>query len=127
MEQQTRYYPTNFKQVGRLAREPELKITNTGKKLSRNALAYNGYMKTGRVDREGNNSSFLEFVCWEKVAEVLINLPKGRLVEVEGTLHEKVWEKDGKKISDLELTVSKITPLMAKEKASDEAAQTAGA
>ncbi|HHY36396.1 MAG TPA: single-stranded DNA-binding protein [Firmicutes bacterium] len=82
--------------IGRLARDPELRYTPSGKPVARFALAverpYTNQMGEREVD-------FINIVAWQRLAEVCANnLGKGRLVAVDGRLQVRSYEgQDGQR------------------------------
>lgn len=73
--------------LGRLAVDPEIRYTATGKAVAEFAIA---------VDRgfgENKKTSFISCVAWEKRAETIGNtLTKGRKVFIEGAWAQQNWE-----------------------------------
>ena len=73
--------------IGYLGRDPETRITPTGKKVCNFSLA---------VNRPGHNEpDWFQLRAWGKLAEVCQKyLTTGRLVFVEGHLHTDRWTDD---------------------------------
>ena len=73
--------------IGRLARDPELKFTQSGKAVATFSIAVNRpFSKEKEVD-------FFNIVVWGKSAENCANyLSKGRLVGLEGRLQSRSYE-----------------------------------
>lgn len=70
--------------IGRLTKDPELKETPGGKKVTKINLAVDRDFKNGDGEREAD---FIDVVVWEKLAENCAkHLSKGRLVSVKGRL-----------------------------------------
>lgn len=77
--------------VGRLARDPESKTTQSGKEVATFSIAVDKYGKDA-------GASFFSIQAWDKVAlYVKTYLSKGSQVLVSGTLEQQVWEKDGQR------------------------------
>lgn len=73
--------------IGRLARDPELRFTASGKAVATFSIAVN------RPFSKTNEADFFNVVAWGKVAENCANyLSKGRLVGVEGRLQSRSYE-----------------------------------
>jgi single-strand DNA-binding protein len=91
--------------VGRLARDIEVKQTQSGKSVARFALAVNRSVKRG--DQWENEASFFDMVMWghEGLHRYLL---KGKQVAVEGELNQNRWEQDGQKRSKVEIIVGNI-------------------
>jgi len=73
--------------IGRLARDPELRFTQSGKSVANFSVAVNRpFSKDGEAD-------FFNIVVWGKTAENCANyLAKGRLVALEGRLQNRTYE-----------------------------------
>ena len=73
--------------IGRLARDPELRFTTSGKGVATFSIAVNrAFSKTKEAD-------FFNIVVWGKTAENCANyLAKGRLVGVQGRLQSRSYE-----------------------------------
>ena len=88
--------------IGRLGRDPEMRYTPNGKAVVSFSLAVNR-------DGKKEESDWIEFVAWEKTAEVIANYcHKGDLLGVTGALQKRSWEKDGQKRSTFEVKVNRI-------------------
>ncbi len=73
--------------IGRLARDPELRFTGSGKAVATFSIAVN------RPFSKTNEADFFNVVVWGKAAENCANyLAKGRLVGVEGRLQSRSYE-----------------------------------
>ncbi len=71
--------------VGRLTRDPELRVTTNDKKVVEFSLAVDN-----PFDKE--NANFFRCKAWGKTAEFVSNyLTKGRLVAVDGRLEQRKW------------------------------------
>lgn len=102
---------------GNLARDPELRVVNTGGKqtavVNFTVAVSREYTKAdGERDKV---TSFINCEAWDSGAEVISeSFKKGDLVLIEGSLRNDSWEKDGVKHSTLKVRVnnfSKITKL----------------
>lgn len=87
--------------MGRFARDPEIRRTNSGKAVCSFTIA---------CDKPGRDSgaSFIECVAWEKTADFISNyFSKGSAIIVEGRLESRQYEaKDGQKRTVTEVVVS---------------------
>lgn len=81
--------------VGRLARDPEVRYTQSGKAVASFSIAVNRF--GGGQGQE--QTDFIPIVAWEKLAEICgNNLTKGRRVLVEGRLQIRSYDgNDGQK------------------------------
>lgn len=90
--------------IGRLVRDPDLKSTNSGSFICRFSIASNKRVKSG--DGWTDKAGFFDCVCFGKQAENAIKyLAKGKRVAIDGSLDWSSWEKDGKKMSKVEIAV----------------------
>jgi single-strand DNA-binding protein len=90
--------------VGRLAQDPEVRYTQTGKAVASFSIAVDsGFGESKRAD-------FIPIVAWEKLAEICgNNLTKGRRILVEGRLQVRSYEtQDGQKRRVTEVTAQNI-------------------
>ena len=96
--------------VGRLAQDPEVRYTQSGKAVASFNLAVNRY---GQKD----SADFIPIVAWEKLAEVIgNNLKKGGQVLVEGRMQVRSYEtQDGQKRRVTEVIVQNLEFLGSKK------------
>lgn len=95
--------------VGRLTKDPEVKFTNDGKKVSHISLAVNRNFKnaeTGKYDTD-----FIYCTLWEGIAQATAShCKKGSIIGLKGRLTTKYYEMEqSKKISYPELVAEKVT------------------
>ena len=100
--------------VGRLAQDPEVRYTQSGKAVASFNLAVNRY---GQKD----SADFIPIVAWEKLAEVIgNNLKKGSQVLVEGRMQVRSYEtQDGQKRRVTEVIVQNVEFLGSKKSDND--------
>lgn len=76
--------------IGRLTRDPELRILPSGVPVASFTLAVDRPFLNQQGERE---TDFIDIVVWRKQAETVSNhLSKGRLVAVEGRLQVRSYE-----------------------------------
>lgn len=95
--------------IGRLGRDPEDRVTQSGTKVSNFSLATN-YMRNG--DNGGQEiTEWHRIVAFGKTAEQCSQfLKKGRLVCIEGSLQTRTWEKPpGEKHFMTEVVAARVT------------------
>lgn len=82
--------------IGRVAADPELRYTPSGKPVVNFVIAVNR-PKFGEAQQ--SNADFINIVAWQKLAEICANyLTKGKLIMIDGALHTRTYEtKDGQK------------------------------
>lgn len=100
--------------IGRLTAKPELRYTNTNKAVS---------MFTIAVNRDKDNTDFLDIRVWDKQAENLCKYQdKGNLIGIDGTLRKDIYTReDGTKTSSTYVLANHIEYLSSK--ATQEATQ----
>ena len=100
--------------IGRLAQDPEVRYTQSGKAVASFNLAVNRY---GQKD----SADFIPIVAWEKLAEVIgNNLKKGGQVLVEGRMQVRSYEtQDGQKRRVTEVIVQNVEFLGSKKSDND--------
>ena len=83
--------------VGRLARDPEVRYTQSGKAVASFSLAVS--RRFSKSSDQQNTADFIPIVAWEKLAEICgNNLIKGSQVLVEGRLQVRNYDaQDGSK------------------------------
>lgn len=102
--------------IGRLVRDPELKITNSGKAVCSFSVA----VDRGFKDQDGNKQTdFIDCVAWGKTAENLATyMSKGSQVAVDGRLQVRSYEaQDGSKRKAVEVVAERIEFIGSKPKA----------
>lgn len=102
---------------GNLARDPELRVVNTGGKQT-SVVNFTVAVSREYTKASGDKdkiTSFINCEAWDTGADMIAeSFKKGDLVMVEGSLRNDTWEKDGVKHSSLKVRVnnfSKITRL----------------
>lgn len=92
--------------VGRLTRDPEMRVTNSGTKVTNFTIAVDrNYIKeNGETDTD-----FINIVTWRGLAENCAKyLGKGRLVGVDGSLQIRKSESDGRKYINPEVNADNV-------------------
>ena len=103
--------------IGRLGKDPENKVTNSGKTLCTFSIATSEKYK----DSSGNKQESTEWhniTAWGKLAEICTQyLKKGSLVAVEGKITYDTYEKEGKKLTSTKIVISNMEMLGSKQEA----------
>lgn len=109
--------------VGRLAQDPEVRYTQTGKAVASFTVAVNRFSGQGQKEAD-----FIPIVAWEKLAETCgNNLTKGQRVLVEGRLQIRSYEtNDGQKRRVAEVVAQTIEFLERKHVPEDKEANPFG-
>ena len=93
--------------VGRLVKDPELRETQSGKKVTYITLAVPRSYKN--VDGE-YETDFIDCTLWTTVAQSTTQYcKKGDLLGVKGRLQTSTYEKDGEKKYTTDIIAEKIT------------------
>lgn len=97
---------------GRLTKDPELKETNSGKKVISFNLAVNR-----RFQNEEQQADFIPCVAWNKTAEVIAQYcSKGSQIGIEGRLQQRSYENSqGQKVYVIEVLCNQVTFLESKK------------
>jgi single-strand DNA-binding protein len=100
--------------IGRLATDPELKLTPSGIAVTQFRLAVDRPMsQEARNSGQEKQADFISIVAWRQSAEFAANyLGKGRLVAVEGRLQIREYvTQDGQKRRDAEVVADNLKSL----------------
>lgn len=99
--------------AGRLARDVELKHTQSGKPMAKFCIVNSRRYKPQGADDWQEVSTFVDGTLWGPGAESLAKLGKGRPVIVEAELSQSEWtdKATGEARKRLELNASRVTPL----------------
>ena len=105
--------------VGRLVRNPELQLTESGKKISVVTLAVNRAFKNTNGEYD---TDFFDCTLWTNVAENTAEYCRtGGVIGVKGRLQTRIVEKeDGNKFKRTEIVAERVTFLSSAEKLKDE-------
>lgn len=100
--------------TGRLTKEPEIRVTNSGKKVVSFTLAVNRNFKNanGEVDAD-----FINCVLWgESTQNFVTYVHKGSLIGIDGRIQTRNYEdNDGKRVYVTEVLVERFTFLEKKD------------
>jgi single-strand DNA-binding protein len=102
--------------IGNLGNKPEIKTTESGRKLAQFNLATSENFKNSKGESV-KETQWHRLVAWGKVAEVAEKyLDKGKAVAVEGKLVSRSYnDKEGKKKYISEVQVNEVLLLGAKQ------------
>jgi single-strand DNA-binding protein len=98
-----------FIATGRLTRDPERRVTNSGKEVASFAIAVNGFKE---------DVMFLDVETWEKSAKFCMDyLRKGAYVLIDARLRQDTWEdrNTGQKRSKVKAVASRVQSLDKRE------------
>lgn len=110
---------------GRLTHDPELKTTQSGVSVCSFRLAVEGDIKDRNTGER--KPDFFTIVTWRDTAEFVSKyLSKGRMVIIDGKLHNKEYtDRDGKKRSTVEVHADSVYFADSKKKDGQQTRQTA--
>ena len=96
--------------IGRLCQEPEIKMTQSGKKVVSNTVAIDGY---------GDHTDFIPVVFWEKTAEFVGRyFHKGDRIGMSGRFQSRSYEDlNGKRRTVIEVVAERADFCESKGKA----------
>lgn len=105
--------------VGRIAKEPDYKVTISGKSLCKFIIAVKSNFPTKTNNEE--NVSFVSCICWGYNAEIVYKYAgKGRLISLTGELRNRSWNnQDGTKAYVTEIIVGNLDILDYKKEVND--------
>ena len=100
--------------VGRLTRDPEMRVLASGKGVTTFAVTTNEYVGNGHEQAE-----YHAVVVWDRLAEICAQyLGKGQQVAVEGKLQTRQWDDDlGRRHWKTEVVASAVEMLSGRRKA----------
>lgn len=100
--------------IGRIVKNPELKVTDNGKKVTNLTLA----VPRGFKNQSGEyDTDFINCVLWKGIAESTVEYcKKGDLVGVKGRLQTNKYEDENKKIHYvMDVIAERVTFLSSKK------------
>jgi single-strand DNA-binding protein len=100
--------------IGRLTRDPELKVVSNTSVASFSIANNNSYTSNGQKKEE---VSYFDCEVWGKLAEILRDYgKKGKQLLLEGRLHQSTWDTpEGKKASKIKIRVDSFQLLGGRE------------
>ena len=100
--------------VGRIAKAPETKVTENGKKYATLTLAVPRNYKNANGEYD---TDFIDCALWDSVAASTVKYcDKGDIVGIKGRLQSRIVEKDDTKKQVLEVVAEKVTFLSSNNK-----------
>ena len=105
--------------VGRIVKEPELKTTESGKKVSNITLAVPRSFKNSNGEYD---TDFISCILWKGVAESTVSYCKqGDLVGIKGRIQTRNYEVNDEKKQAVEVVAEKVSFLSPAHKQTTEA------
>ncbi len=100
--------------IGRLVKDPEIKELESGKKVCNITLAVQRPFKNADGEYE---TDFFDCSLWEGIAfNTSEYSKKGDLIGVKGRLQQDRYEKDGEKVSKLNIVAERVTFIASRNK-----------
>jgi single-strand DNA-binding protein len=98
--------------IGNLTKDPEVKVTSTGKKMVKLSIA----VGDGKTSDGKDLTQYFNCTAWERTAEILeMYVKKGHKICVIGRLQNRSWDKpDGTKGYATDVTITEIELLTSK-------------
>lgn len=111
--------------IGRLARDPEVRYTQSGKAVASFTLAVDRRFSRAAQQEGRQTADFIPVVAWDKLAEACSNyLTKGRRTAVEGRIQVRSYEaQDGAKRYVTEVIAESVEFLSTKRSTTSDAPQ----
>lgn len=104
---------------GRVVKTPELK-KNGDLSILEFSVAINRSVKVKDKEEWSTQTSFILLTVFGQKAEKLESkLEKGKIVQIQGRLCQDIWEKDGKKLSQLKVIPEKIQVIPGQKSVND--------
>ena len=96
--------------MGRLARDPDVRTTQSGRQVARMTIAVDRRISRANVQPGQPTADFINLVAWERTAEFAGHyLNKGSQILVEGRIQTRSYEaQDGSKRYATEVIVERI-------------------
>lgn len=105
---------------GRIVRDAEMKVMSNGVKITEFAVANNTSVKKDDDSFE-DKVSFISLALYGGYGEKMLPyLKKGQKVIVEGRIRQDKWEKDGKKMEKLSISVKRLQLISGSKPSSEE-------
>lgn len=101
--------------VGHVGRDPEVRETQSGKKVAHTSLATNRWRGSGD---EEERTDWHRLTFWNKTAQFVEDyVSTGDRLYIEGRLEYDSYERDGVTIPSAEIQVSEVVILSSRERA----------
>lgn len=111
--------------VGRLTRDPEMKMFPSGGSVAHFAVAVSRSRRDPKTSEYVEETTFVDVKAWNRQAEFVEQyFTKGKGIYVEGRLVQENWETDGQKRSKLLIVADQVK--FAESKAEEDARMSRG-
>lgn len=97
--------------IGNLARDPDLRYTQTGVAVMKITVAVNQTWRNAQGEQQ-EKTHWIDVETWREQAEALQNLRKGDAVLVQGRIKNESWtDKDGNKRNNTKIEATRVEAL----------------
>lgn len=119
-----RFSINEFRLVGNLTKDPEVKNTQSGMAIANLGIATNQHVKDKTTEEWVDKPTFLYFTCFDKLAEfVRYACRKGDKCLIEGRINNNSWtDEAGNQKSRMELVADNVIPFVSRKKSEAESA-----
>lgn len=93
---------------GNLGKNPELRVTKTGKEVLSFTIAVNDYKKVNN-EFEVTATHWLPIVMWEPIPDAIKGLTRGDRVGINGRVATRSWEGKNGKVYVTEIIAKEVT------------------
>lgn len=102
--------------IGHLGRDPEIKTTQSGRKVANFSLATSEKWTSKETGQRTEKTEWHKIVAWGKIAEIIEKyLHKGDAIYIEGKLQTRSWDdNDGQKRYATEIFMDELKMLGSK-------------
>lgn len=110
--------------VGRLARDPEVRYTQSGKAWARMTIAVDRRFSRSSGGEQQQTADFIPLIAWDKIAEVCgNNLHKGSKILAEGRIQVRSYDaQDGAKRYATEVVMNEMEFMDSKKQSAGQSA-----
>lgn len=92
--------------MGRIVRDPELRITPSGVSVCSFSVAVERNFKNSNGEKE---TDFFDITAWRNTADFVANhFKKGRMIVIMGRLQAETYEKDGEKRKAVKIVADSV-------------------
>lgn len=94
--------------TGKLGQDPKTGLTKNMKTWANGSIATTKFFPATATKEESYGTVWTRLVAWGKVADALAACRKGDLIYVEGELENNTYEKEGKKVTQMQVQAKTI-------------------
>lgn len=103
--------------IGRLGKDPEVKTLENGSVVANFSLATSEVYKDKTSGERKEITEWHNIVVWRNLADICGKyLSKGDMINIEGKIRTRTWEKDGQKRQTTEIVADTMLMLITSKK-----------